>query len=62
MKVWDNPQEEVAAERIRLGRLSHALDPDVSWTTRRSGGNLQEKWRFQWEKMGKSPRNAGFNG
>ena len=24
-------QEEVAAERIRLGRLSHALDPDAPW-------------------------------
>ena len=22
-------QEEVAAERVRLGRLSHALDPDA---------------------------------
>lgn len=26
-------KEEVAAERIRLGRLSHALDPDVCTTT-----------------------------
>lgn len=25
--------EEVAAERIRLGRLSHALDPDVCTST-----------------------------
>ena len=24
-------EEEVAAERIRLGRLSHALDPDAAW-------------------------------
>ena len=26
----------MAAERIRLGRLSHALDPDVSWTRDKS--------------------------
>ena len=25
-------KEEVAAERLRLGRLHHALDPDVPWT------------------------------